>query len=189
MKNLFLLIFTAVLAFSCNNDSASTGADSATDALAPSATTTITPPDPNIQAPPAPGQVDIPAGPDGIVHHYICEKMDGGFGDAAGLCPVCSANMAHNTAFHAQANAPSDQPKVTLQGADGNPLPGGATISTSPPTNGQTINATPPPAEPAQNAKGVWHYTCTKGCAGGAGSAVACGKCGTTLVHNTTYHQ
>jgi len=30
---------------------------------------------------------------------------------------------------------------------------------------------TPPtkPAEPAQNAAGVWHYTCPNGCAGGGG--------------------
>lgn len=49
--------------------------------------------------------------------------------------------------------------------------------------------ATPPPtAEPAQNATGVWHYTCSKGCAGGAGSAIPCPKCGTALVHNQTYH-
>ena len=43
--------------------------------------------------------------------------------------------------------------------------------------------------EPAQNAAGVWHYTCSAGCAGGAGSAVACAKCGKTLAHNQTYHQ
>ncbi len=42
--------------------------------------------------------------------------------------------------------------------------------------------------EPAQNAAGVWHYTCPNGDPGGAGSAVACTKCGATLVHNTAYH-
>lgn len=49
-------------------------------------------------------------------------------------------------------------------------------------------SASPTPAEPAQNAAGLWHYTCPKGCAGGAGAAEACAKCGTTLTHNTTYH-
>ncbi len=39
-----------------------------------------------------------------------------------------------------------------------------------------------------QNAGGVWHYTCSKGCAGGAGSAVNCGTCGNLLVHNQAYH-
>jgi hypothetical protein len=52
----------------------------------------------------------------------------------------------------------------------------------------QPPTAPPPTAEPAQNAEGVWHYTCPKGCAGGGGSAVPCGNCGTTLVHNTGYH-
>ena len=51
---------------------------------------------------------------------------------------------------------------------------------------------TPPtlkaPAEPAQNASGVWHYTCKIGCPGGAGSAVKCENCGNFLAHNTTYH-
>lgn len=42
--------------------------------------------------------------------------------------------------------------------------------------------------EPPQNAAGVWHYTCPKGCAGGGGAATACAKCGTTLAHNSAYH-
>ncbi|MCF8237767.1 MAG: hypothetical protein K9I85_06400 [Saprospiraceae bacterium] len=50
----------------------------------------------------------------------------------------------------------------------------------------QTPN--PQTAEPPQNAKGVWHYSCPKGCAGGAGAAGACAKCGTALAHNGQYH-
>ncbi len=42
--------------------------------------------------------------------------------------------------------------------------------------------------EPPQNAAGVWHYTCPNGHDGGGGSATACEVCGTTLVHNTVYH-
>lgn len=34
----------------------------------------------------------------------------------------------------------------------------------------------------------VWHYTCSKGCPGGAGTAVNCSTCGTLLVHNQAYH-
>lgn len=53
--------------------------------------------------------------------------------------------------------------------------------------NAISTQSTPAP-EPAQNAAGVWHYTCSSGCSGGAGSAVACSQCGSTLVHNTAYH-
>ncbi|NNK73183.1 MAG: hypothetical protein HKO94_08315 [Flavobacteriaceae bacterium] len=59
----------------------------------------------------------------------------------------------------------------------------------------QPIDFSQPPAqqntattEPAQNASGVWHYTCSNGCAGGAGSAVNCATCGNKLAHNTAYH-
>lgn len=55
-----------------------------------------------------------------------------------------------------------------------------------------TPSASPTPTaeggEPPQNAAGVWHYTCPNGHDGGAGSATACAVCGTTLVHNSEYH-
>lgn len=103
----------------------------------------------------------------GGVQHYICaNNCEGSGGAAAGSCPVCSNPYTHNQAWHSQA---SNQ--------------------TSTPTPGTTIT---PPAprtpEPAQNAAGVWHYTCAAGCAGGAGSATACSGCGATLAHNTAYH-
>lgn len=44
------------------------------------------------------------------------------------------------------------------------------------------------PAEPSQNADGVWHFTCAKGCAGGAGAAGTCSTCGGALAHNQAYH-
>lgn len=34
----------------------------------------------------------------------------------------------------------------------------------------------------------VFHYTCPKGCEGGAASAENCSNCGTTLVHNAAFH-
>ena len=77
--------------------------------------------------------------------------------------------LAHNTAYHA---------------------PAGSTPATSPITPSGTPPApTPPTTEPAQNAAGVWHYTCGNGCAGGAGTATACSSCGSTLAHNPAYHQ
>ncbi|QQS31285.1 MAG: hypothetical protein IPM47_10345 [Sphingobacteriales bacterium] len=42
--------------------------------------------------------------------------------------------------------------------------------------------------EPAQNAAGVWHYTCSKGCPGGSGTAGNCATCGGPLAHNSAYH-
>ena len=56
------------------------------------------------------------------------------------------------------------------------------------PATAPAVTTDAPTAEPPQNAAGVWHYTCTKGCAGGAGAATACATCGGTLVHNQTYH-
>ena len=50
------------------------------------------------------------------------------------------------------------------------------------------IGTTTPTAEPPQNAAGLWHFTCPKGCKGGGGSAVPCATCGTTLTHSQAYH-
>ena len=54
----------------------------------------------------------------------------------------------------------------------------------------QTKTTTPPQSkvEPPQNSQGVWHYTCSKGCAGGAGAAESCSNCGNLLAHNSAYH-
>ena len=100
----------------------------------------------------------------GTVHHYICPNDCEGSGAAgAGTCPVCGSQYVHNQEFHNQVNT-----------------------NTVTPVDNPTIQN--PPTNPAQNANGVWHYTCSNGCAGGAGSAVACATCGTTLVHNAEYH-
>ncbi|MBK7358340.1 MAG: hypothetical protein IPI45_10600 [Saprospiraceae bacterium] len=57
-------------------------------------------------------------------------------------------------------------------------------------TSGSTTITPPAPgtAEPAQNAAGVWHFTCSKGCPGGAGTQGNCAKCGNPLTHNAAYH-
>ena len=93
------------------------------------------------------------------VQHYICpNNCAGSGGDAQGTCPVCGTQYIHNQEFHNQAVTQTTQP------------------------------ASPSTPEPPQNAAGVWHYTCSNGCEGGAGSPVACAQCGNTLVHNTEYH-
>ncbi len=101
--------------------------------------------------------------------HYTCSKGCAGGAGSAIACAKCGTTLTHNTSYH---------PKV--DGAKA--------------TNAPTEAAPPPPppptqkAEPAQNASGVWHYTCPGGCAGGSGASVPCAKCGKTLTHNATYH-
>ncbi len=58
--------------------------------------------------------------------------------------------------------------------------------SKAPPPRAKIQN--PASLEPPQNASGVWHYTCSKRCAGGSGSAGNCNTCGSLLVHNSLYH-
>jgi hypothetical protein len=109
--------------------------------------------------------------------HYKCTKAGcTGTGDAAGKCPVCGGDLAHNPAFHNQAPGSTPQNAVTLDPSTGKPA--GATATTATPT---------PPA--AKNEKGIFHYTCTKaGCDGGGGAAGKCPKCGSDLAHNQAYH-
>ena len=112
----------------------------------------------------------------GMVHHYICPKnCEGSGGSAAGTCPVCGSEYVHNQAYHQQQQT-------------ANPADGGTSTVTIPGSTTPGTMPTPTP-EPAQNAAGVWHYTCAKGCAGGAGTAGTCATCGGALTHNTAYHQ
>lgn len=105
------------------------------------------------------------------VKHYTCpNNCAGSGGDAQGNCPVCGSAYVHNQAYHDQQNAAS--PAVTT-------TPGAPAAPAAP--------AAAP--APAQNAAGVYHYTCTKGCAGGAGAAGNCATCGAPLAHNQAYHQ
>jgi hypothetical protein len=84
--------------------------------------------------------------------------------------------LVHNQAFHASDAAPTIAPPTA---AGQNPMfqdPSAAPAVVAPPT------------EPAQNAAGVWHYTCAAGCAGGGAAAGPCSSCGSTLAHNQAYH-
>lgn len=127
-----------------------------------------------------------PAGVAGLPHYYCANSCEGSGGDSQGNCPVCGTTYTHNDAFHNQPPA-------------GAPATGGAPTTTiTPPIiggpDGQTITSpisptgTPPPPSPAQNANGVFHYTCPAGCAGGAGGAGSCTGCGGALAHNQEYH-
>lgn len=123
---------------------------------------------PDAPAATTPASSDISAtvtNPAGVPHYQCPDKCAGGVGAGAGNCPVCGKAMAHNQAFH-------DTPSNT-------------SASTTSPI---TAPAAPKTPEPAQNAAGVWHYTCSKGCAGGAGAAGTCSSCGAALAHNSAYH-
>lgn len=158
---LTLVIFTVLMA--CNNSP-----DRPEPMLDPAYEPTTTPTNSN---PVSAGSVTPSTG--GTVYHYICPNNCGG-GDSAGTCPVCGATYTHNQAFHNQTNAATTTTTTPDLGANN-----AANVTTS-------STQTP---EPAQNAAGVWHYTCSNGCAGGAGSAIACATCGATLAHNSLYHQ
>lgn len=151
---------TALVFTACQNDKASTNSAAAPNQqVAP------------VTAPPAAAPATANAG----VEHYICPSGHVGYGGASqGTCSQCGAALVHNQAFHnnaASTAAPATNPMLQNQPAGTAPA----------------IQA-PPSAEPAQNAAGVWHYTCTAGCAGGAGAAGTCSNCGGQLAHNQAYH-
>jgi len=155
------------------------------------ATTPAAPATPNVATQPAtPPPTAEPAQNAQGVWHYTCPNGHAGGAGSATACPECGTTLAHNSAYHGNPAAP------TPAAAGGAAVPGGtpATMFADPsqtPVN-TTVGAAPvatPTAEPAQNATGVWHYTCPSGCAGGGGSATACTKCGATLAHNQAYHQ
>ncbi len=108
----------------------------------------------------------------GLPHYYCPNNCAGSGGDAAGSCPTCGTAYVHNDAFHNQTQTPN--PVTTTQ-----PLT----------VNGDgTAVPNPEASLPAQNAKGVYHYTCPNGCAGGAAGAGSCSGCGGALAHNSAYH-
>lgn len=125
------------------------------------------------------------------VWHYTCPQGCAGGGGSATPCGVCGTTLAHNQLYHSGGATP--QPAITTSAGStaGQPITigGGSTIN---PLGGAPTPAAPAAApatpEPAQNAAGIWHYTCSSGCEGGAGSAIACATCGNTLVHNPVYH-
>jgi len=104
-----------------------------------------------------------PAPVSGTGDHYICpNNCEGSGGATQEACPVCGTQYVHNQAFHAQST----------------------TTTTTPAQVGAP--ATPPAA---QNASGIYHYTCANGHEGGAGAAGStCATCGSPLTHNPAFH-
>lgn len=166
MKNISILILSAAFVMaliSCGADKAGTK-NAARESLAVPATSTPAPS--SIPAPTSSVNTNVP--------HYKCPNNCIGSGGAgAGTCPVCGTEYVHNDAYHNNSSAPATTTSP---------------IATTTPGAAAGTPVTPSTPEPPQNAAGVWHYTCSNGCAGGAGSATACATCGTTLAHNPAYH-
>lgn len=134
----------------------------------------------------APVPATIPAAPaaaNGAVEHYTCPNGHAGFGaGAAGNCSQCGTTLVHNQAFHAGD-------AITQPAVNANPMQQFAPAAAAANTTTTTITPpTPGEASPAQNAAGVFHYTCGNGCSGGAAGAGNCGQCGSALAHNQAYH-
>ncbi|WP_435413032.1 hypothetical protein [Psychroserpens mesophilus] len=159
-KVLTILLFSSLLFLSSCNDASKT---SKTDN---SATTKTVDPATNPTTTPKAATTE-PAQNASGVWHYTCRIGCPGGAGTAEKCTNCGNILAHNTAYHGNANTTSNAPFA-------NP-------STTP-------APTPTTPEPAQNSAGVWHYTCTNGCAGGAGAAGTCSTCSGKLAHNTAYH-
>ena len=157
-KILAILLLSSVISFYSCNDDK---ADARKQKAKESLGVPSTATIPNV-ATPNPTTSESPQTAEGV-WHYTCSKGCAGGAGAAGSCATCGGPLAHNASYHTNANStPATNP-----------------IIPTPPT---------PAAEPAQNAVGVWHYTCGNGCAGGAGAAGPCGTCGGTLAHNAAYH-
>lgn len=112
------------------------------------------------------GSVQISQAATTKIWHYICPNKHETGSEGQGKCPVCNVELIHNDAFHTQSQSTNQATPASITPAE-----------------------PPQPADPAQNARGDWHYTCPKGCAGGAGSQIACTTCGSTLQHNQKYHE
>lgn len=165
MKNYMIFFWMVLLVVACGGEAPSSDNSSESTTNTDQTNVTAIPADPGAAATPPP--TAEPAQNTDGVWHYTCPNGCAGGAGSAVPCPKCGTTLTHNSGYHGGQN------NVQLEN------PGNIDIQQSP----------PPGAEPAQNANGVWHYTCPKGCAGGAGSASACKTCGTTLAHNAAYHQ
>lgn len=160
---LFIILTLVLVTTSCKKNDTTSQETPGTEANAP---------DPNAAAVTTGGQ-----------KHFICpNNCEGSGGDAQGNCPVCGTAYVHNQAYHNQSPT-ATTPNVTPIQINEN---GQATIQSSADPNAAAQPTTPPAA---QNAKGEWHFVCSKACGGGAGAQGTCPKCGADLTHNQAFHQ
>ncbi len=166
-KTLALLLFLSALSFFACNDNSDAVKQKARESLpvtnSPALPTASTP-NPATAEP-----VQNAAG----VWHYTCSKGCPKGGDKGQNCATCGGPLAHNQAYHANSTPPATNP---------------INNSTNPSATTPTLTPPTPAAEPVQNAAGVWHYTCSKGCPKGGDKGQSCATCGGPLAHNTAYH-
>ena len=162
-RNFIILLTLAVMA--CADSSGDSG--NTTMPSSDPSSIGVQPAAPSFEAPATPPPTAEPAQNAEGVWHYTCPNGCAGGGGSAVPCENCGTTLVHNTGYHGNTSTQT-QPPIQLN---------------------QTNTPPPPTAEPAQNAQGVWHFTCPNGCAGGGGKIGPCGNCGTQLVHNSSYHQ
>lgn len=131
-----------------------------------------------------PQQVNIPAGPDGVVHHYICvDQCAGGHSEGPGNCPVCSKTLAHNQAWHDAQNQGAQQTQPNQFGPRSDGAPDPQIQTPNPSEQPQQVNI------PAGADGIVHHYVCVDGCVGGHSEGPGtCPGCNKTLAHNQAWH-
>ena len=187
MSKYVVFLIALTIFISCKSDNKTTD-QSILDPAVPAAEQVQT------DASKAPGTVDIAAGADGIVHHYICsDQCKGGHSETAGNCPVCGKALAHNQAWHNQQQnqspqQPTQQPaQQPAQQPQGGPrvqtLPGETTSQAQPQAAPETVNI------PAGADGIVHHYICSAGCKGGhSDNAGNCPRCNKPYAHNQAWH-
>lgn len=179
---LLFLIGTGLTMVSCKDSDV----ESKTDTPASVSPTANPAEDGGVMQPTSPGNIAVQpggaaatgqttSGAGGKQHHYICntEGCDGN-SMSAGKCPVCSADLVHNQAYHSQNNS-------------GDANTNAATPIMIDPETGKPTTATPATPPSAQNASGEYHYACAAGHPGAA-MAGKCSTCGAELTHNPAYH-
>jgi hypothetical protein len=124
------------------------------------------------------------------VQHYICPNNCAGTGGPGeGVCPACGTAYIHNQAFHEQQNNGFGNLDAVPQQ---NPAPGNQPLSPLFQNQSGQVSATnintPSALSVSAGNPGVFHYVCSKGCAGGSGGAGNCSRCGAELAHNAAFH-
>ncbi|WCO02681.1 hypothetical protein [Psychroserpens ponticola] len=159
-KIIAILLFSSVISFySCNDTTKAPKEDSTKPLEVENLKTEPTTATPTTKEP-----AQNTAG----VWHYTCRIGCPGGAGKADKCGTCGNVLAHNTTYHDKANSATTAPFAA-------------------PVASKTVTQDKKP-EPAQNSAGVWHYTCSKGCAGGSGAAGSCSTCKGALAHNSAYH-
>jgi len=196
MSKFWNLILLVLIFAACQSDS-KTGEDNNADALNENPpmefqmmdNDLIEQPQINIQDQnpnPQPSQVNIPAGPDGITHHYICnDRCKGGHSENPGNCPVCGKTLAHNQAWHDVQNKNQQQ-----QANNFGPRADGSPAAPNVPNPQANVNDAPAQVNIPAGPDGiVHHYICPDRCSGGhSESPGKCSKCNKTLAHNQAWH-